>query len=84
MKTTQFKEFIRHPYAWPGGYPLYAIMDDGGTICKDCAKSEWRNVCHSMLTNCRDGWLPEAIDVNWESLIYCDHCGNQIESAYGG
>ena len=22
------KTFIRQPYAWPGGYPLYAIAND--------------------------------------------------------
>ena len=25
----QLKAFIRSPYAWPGGYPLYAVMGDG-------------------------------------------------------
>jgi hypothetical protein len=24
----QLKAFIRQPYAWPGGYPLYAVMGD--------------------------------------------------------
>ena len=76
------KDLIRSPYAWPGGYPLYAITSDGGTLCKDCCKSEFRNIVDSIHTDCDDGWKVEAVTVNWESTIYCDHCGNIIESAY--
>ncbi len=77
------KEFIRQPYAWPGGYPLYAICDDGGALCKTCCLDEFRNIVDSIHTECSDGWRVEAITINYEDgNLRCDHCSNHIESAY--
>jgi hypothetical protein len=68
------------PYAWSGGYPLFALTNDGACLCKDCAKTE-RNTIGT--TTGSDGWTVEALDVNWEDPdLYCDHCGSRIESAY--
>ena len=68
------------PYAWPGGYPLFAITTDGACLCKDCAKTERASI---GTTTGSDGWTIEALDVNWEYPdLYCDHCGARIESAY--
>lgn len=78
------KSLIREPYAWPGGYPRFLVMTDGAALCHKCAKSEFRLVCESALTGARDGWNPACADVNWEDTsLYCDHCNEQIESAYG-
>ena len=63
------------PYAWPGGYPKYAIWQstthggDTGVICAKC---------------CADTELfISAIDINWEDPeLYCDECNAQIECAY--
>lgn len=38
----QVKDFIRQPYAWPGGYPKILLMSDGGTICPACARGNLR------------------------------------------
>lgn len=57
-------------YAWPGGYPMYAICNDGYALCCDCAPE----------------WIEDivGIDINWEDpYLYCAHCGTPIESAYG-
>lgn len=79
------KSFIRQPYAWPGGYPLYAITSDGAAICKHCAKTEYRQLLTSTATKARDGWTIVAVDVNWEdAYLTCDRCSQPIESAYGG
>jgi hypothetical protein len=68
------------PYAWPGGYPLFAITNDGAALCKHCAKSERSSI---GTTTGSDGWTVEALDVNWEDPdLFCDHCGTHIESAY--
>ena len=68
------------PYAWPGGYPLFAITNDGAALCKHCAKSERSSIGTTTGT---DGWTVEALDVNWEDPdLFCDHCGARIESAY--
>lgn len=77
------KAFIREPYAWPGGYPMFAVADDGGALCKTCCLGEFRNIVHSIQTDCHDGWLIEAITINWEDGdLTCDHCNDYIESAY--
>jgi len=84
--TTQSKslrladQLSNAPYAWPGGYPLYAAMDDGGALCHSCTKSERHSIATTTGT---DGWTVIAIDVNWEDTnLYCSHCGEQIEAAY--
>lgn len=68
------------PFAWPGGYPMYAITDDGAAICPACCGSEIKNIDASTRG---DGWRVIASDVNWEDgELYCDHCSKRIESAY--
>ena len=68
-----------HPYAWPGGYPKYGVTDDGAAICKTCCQKEAETMDSS---HAGDGWHLEAIGINWESELVCDHCSNPIESAY--
>lgn len=80
----QFKNFVRRPYAWPGGYPMFAVCDDGGCLCKDCAKSEAALIIRATVSQDSSGWQVAAVGVNWEDTeLTCDHCGNAIESAYG-
>ena len=68
------------PYAWPGGSPLFAITHDGAALCHHCCKTERDSI---GTTTGSDGWGVVAIEANWEDLdLYCDHCGNRIESAY--
>lgn len=77
------KQAIREPYAWPGGYPKYIIMSDGGALSVDAARQEFRSICWSTLNDARDGWQAAAVDINWEDPeLYCDHTGKRIESAY--
>jgi hypothetical protein len=67
-------------YAWPGGYPLYYLMDDGEALCPDCANDP-SNPVH--IDGLRDGWRIEAPDINYEDAqLYCAHCNKRIESAY--
>ena len=83
VTTKHVKAFIRRPYAFPGGYPMYLVMDDGGALCKACARTEWPLICDSIRSNTADGWNVIAIDVNWEDpTLTCDHCSNPIEAAY--
>ena len=78
------QDFIRKPYTFPGGYPLILIMQDGGTLCRDCARTEYRLISDSTRKSCRDGWQAEAVDIHWEGPpVSCDHCGSITESAYG-
>ncbi len=69
---------------WPGLYPLFFICDDGGSLCFDCVRKEFRRIASSMIGNCKDGWFIIACEVNWEDTeCFCSHCNRQIESAYG-
>ena len=70
-------------YAWPGGYPIIYVMDDGGVICPDCANGQ--NGSEASESSDCHGWKIVGYDVHWEGEpIACDYCGKMIESAYGG
>ena len=68
----------RTPFAWPGGYELFAITDDGGVLCWQCCEREELIIA---LSNRGDGWHVVAYDhtgncdMDTES---CDHCGRTI------
>lgn len=65
-------------YAWPGGYPQFAAMWDGGPLCMDCVSKERAQFHHED-----KNWRIEGIAINWESpTLYCTHCEKRIESAY--
>ncbi len=85
MKTLgTIKTAIRDKYAWPGGHPLYLVANDGGALCIDCARSEYRQIAHDTVKEWRTGWDIAGPDINWEdSDLVCSHCGENIESAYG-
>ena len=63
-----------------GGYDYFAIMEDGGTLCVDCVRDEWRTIVHSTRGNYRDGWHIMAMDStgNTDSFVGCDHCSKII------
>ncbi len=80
----QTKQFIREPCAWPGGYPKVLVMNDGGCLCSECAKSEFKQIVYAIKHALRDGWQAEGISIHYEGEpIVCDHCSVEIESAYG-
>jgi hypothetical protein len=78
MKLAEFLE--NGPRAWPGGYPIYGLMDDGETLCFNCCKNE-ENVHEG---GDADGWRFETAYIYWEGPgIACAHCSAILESAYG-
>jgi hypothetical protein len=83
--TRQVKEAIRTKYAWPGGYPLFLFTSDGATLCIDCGRSKWKQICFEMRHPERHNQFQViCADVNWEDTnMYCAHCNEKIESAYG-
>lgn len=72
--TRQVKEAIRTGYAWPGGYPLSVVMDDGEAICPDCAKENWEQVAHDTIKGWRTGWQAAGVEVLWEGGNHCANC----------
>jgi hypothetical protein len=84
MDSLKLRQAIRSKYAWPGGYPMYLVMSDGESLCMDCARKEYKLIAMANKQAFRDGWKPEAVDINYEDKeLYCVHCNAQIESAYG-
>ncbi len=67
----------RQRYVWPGGYELFALTDDGGVLCCDCCRSEYRLIAHSYP---RNGWHVSAMDsaANYDEPLACDHCARSI------
>lgn len=88
MLSEKQKDAIRlaaRGYAWPGGYPVYMLMGDGGVLCSTCVSREIRLIVDATRPNgsADQQWSCVAVDVNWEDpQLSCDHCGERIESAY--
>lgn len=83
MKT--LKRAIRDKYAWPGGYPLYLITQDGEALSIDAARDNWREICaaHTRAGFYDRQWFIAGVAINYEDpQLYCAHTGARIESAY--
>jgi hypothetical protein len=63
-------------YAWPGGYPIGYMADDGEWICAKCMNDE--TTIHFDGDN--DGWLIVGADIvdDNEQDEHCAHCGALI------
>ena len=76
--VAQFKATLRAgQYAFPGGYELLFIANDGGAICFDCAKKEFHLIADSIRNGHNDGWRIVTCDMVdlYEDGLACDHCG---------
>lgn len=89
MNVKDLQEFIRHPFAWPGGYPQALQMADGECIDAQSARENYKQIRTAMRDEFarnhmfRD-WLPVEVFIHWEGEpLICAHSGRQIESAYG-
>ena len=88
MSLQEVKKTLRAgKFTWPGGYPMYFVMQDGGALSFEAVRSEWRCIVQAHLW-VNDGgdpcWTIAGADINWEdSDLFCDHSGDRIESAYG-
>lgn len=78
------KDVAKNPYAWPGGYPKFLVMCDGSALCHSCVKENFALIGRSTRDGNASDWAAAGAEINWENAsLYCDHCGNQIPSAYG-
>lgn len=85
IKTVQdFGEALKNgPYAWPGGYPMFFITEDGGTLSFATAWNERALIARAIVDGYDKQWRVIGADVNWEDPeLFDDHSGNRIESAY--
>jgi hypothetical protein len=78
-----FKETIRSPLAWPGGYTVALYFADGERVCTGCAREEWREIVGDTL-NGWGQWRAGFAGVYWEGPPeYCTHCNEPQASEYG-
>lgn len=79
----QVKDFIRQPYAWPGGYPRVLVMVDGECLCPACARDNFKLIAAATRSNARDGWQASCAPINYEDdELYCANCNAHLECAY--
>ena len=80
LSSLELRKYIRTKYAWPGGYELFGICNDGGVLCCDCMRLEYYQIAYSRRHQINDSWRVVAIDcaANYDSLIYCEHCNKTI------
>lgn len=69
--------------AWPGGYSILYLTDDGAILCADCANGGNGSEA-STTADPGSGWLIVAGFVHWEGAPdYCAHCNAELVSEYG-
>jgi hypothetical protein len=62
-------------FAWPGGYPMYYLAEDGEILCPDCANRK---------NDADAAWRLVGYDVHFEGpTLSCSHCGADIVSGSG-
>ena len=70
-------------FAWPGGYPLIYFVADGACICPACANGA-NGSDATEDPEADKQWRLTACDVYWEGQpLQCEHCNEDIDSAYG-
>jgi hypothetical protein len=82
------RDYIRQPYAFPGGYPKILIMGDCEVMCSECARKNYRLISQATRSGLiHESWFAAAVDVYWEGEpLHCcmwGDCEKVIESAYG-
>jgi len=80
INSLDLRKAIRNKYAWPGGYELFGICNDGAVLCCDCMKKEYFQIAYSRKNSINDGWRVLSVDceANYDSYIYCEHCNKTI------
>lgn len=70
------------PYAWPGGYPMYFIAEDGSTFNFSTVEENIESVQEAFRDNWSD-WKIIAAEINYEDPdLFDTETGDRIECAY--
>lgn len=90
LNIKRLKDNIRHPYAFPGGYEIVFVCNDGEILCHDCVRNNWRGVLESTKKDIKDGWnitgyATEAVDyastielAGEDYTSNCAHCNKEF------
>ena len=78
------KACLRHgEFAWPGGYQMYFITNDGAALSFETVRSEFASVAWDWLNDADTGWRVVALDINYEDPdLYDAHTSEPIPAAY--
>jgi hypothetical protein len=82
-RVARLQVFTVEPYAWPGGYPIAYVMDDGDVLCARCVRDP-SNPLH--LSGEADGWRLEGSQVlegseeDHDGPVHCSHCNRTLLS----
>lgn len=77
-RAARAQVFAVEPYAWPGGYPIGYLTDDGEFLCAKCINDP-TNPVH--LSGNNDGWkwigeqVLEGSAEDYDGAVVCAHCG---------
>ncbi len=84
--TRDLRASLRVRYVFPGGYELIWFTRDGGCLCYQCVKDNYRQVSNSVRHGLHDGWNVVAVDVtsNYDESSVCDHCGMAVMEVEDG
>lgn len=84
MSLADIKASLRAgPFAWPGGYPLYFISEDGAALAFETIRENWHHVVWDYLNDCNTGWRLAGVTINYEDPeMLCDHSAKPIDPAY--
>lgn len=72
---------IANPFAWPGGYEIFAIMEDGETLCNKCCEKEQHIIRE---THKGSGWNILGLSHTGEDdgFLTCCHCERVIQEGF--
>ncbi len=75
---TDYLKLANEHFAWPGGYEIFFITDDGGILCSPCVVKEWDECIEDA--DIGDGWNVTAYSHtgNIDEAENCDHCYRTI------
>ena len=74
-----YLQLAKERYAWPGGYEVFFVCDDGGVLCSPCVVKEWDEVINDSEEG--DGWFLIGFDHTGatDERTQCDHCYRVIQ-----
>jgi ribosome maturation protein Sdo1 len=67
-----------------GGYATAFYTSDGGTLCHDCVRKEYRQISAAIRHKLSDGWRVVNLDAecNTDAGATCDHCNAEIWAGF--
>jgi hypothetical protein len=63
-----------------GSYGLAFVTSDGGALCFECVREEYRNVSDAIRSKRNDGWRVQGVicEAQTDEGCTCDHCNAVI------